>query len=75
MQEDRAGWGSPQVAHTVKQQIKECTTNFFTLILLKGKTAVDWPNPTTNPQCLTPNIHQTRAFRDTGAKAELGHDI
>lgn len=51
MQEDRAGQGSPQVAHTVKQQIKEHMTNFFTLILLKGKTAVDWPNLTTNPQC------------------------
>lgn len=51
MQEDQAGKGSPQVAHTFKQQIKEHTTNFFTLILLKGKIAVDWPNPTTNPQC------------------------
>lgn len=28
------GQGSPQVAHTVKQQIKEHTTNFFTLISL-----------------------------------------
>lgn len=52
MQEDWAGWGSPQVAYMVKQQIKEHTTNFFTLILLKGKTAVHWPNPTNNPSVL-----------------------
>lgn len=34
--EDKAG-REPQVASTVKWQIKETTTNFFTLILLKAK--------------------------------------
>lgn len=31
------GSGRPQVAPSVKWQIKECTTNFFSLILLKEK--------------------------------------
>lgn len=34
--EDKAG-REPQVASTVKWQIKETTTNFFTLILLKAE--------------------------------------
>lgn len=35
------GVGQPQVARMVKRQIIEHTTNFFALILLKCKTAVD----------------------------------